>query len=73
MASLRSSSLTPFAPAVLASPVFVLAAAPLSPIRPHSDRTSRLPSLAVRALRALTASLARSFAPFGRSQARATA
>ena len=45
MGSLRSSSLTPFAPVVLTSPVFVLAAAPLSPTHPHRDRTSRLPSL----------------------------
>ena len=45
MHSLRSSSLTPFAPAVLASRVFVLPAAP-SNSAPHSDRTSPLPSLA---------------------------
>jgi len=63
--SLRSSALTPFAPAVLASRAFALATAPLSPAQPHSDRTSRLPSLVSRLRFApATDSLAR--APRGR-------
>ncbi|CDK39823.1 hypothetical protein BN903_64 [Halorubrum sp. AJ67] len=45
MRSLRSSSLTPFAPAVLASHVFALAAAPLSPTS-HSTSPSPASSLA---------------------------
>jgi len=82
MGSLRSSSLTSFAPVVLASPVFVLATAPLSPTpyRPTPPRTApRLtPPQPRRSLRApygrppLTASLAGwlAAAEGGRSQAR---
>lgn len=69
MGSLRSSSLTSFAPVVLASPVFALAAAPLSPARiataPHASPASSLPSVA-------TPSRVR-LATSGRSPARATA
>ncbi|ESS04882.1 MAG: hypothetical protein A07HR67_00231 [uncultured archaeon A07HR67] len=77
MRSLWSSSLTPFAPAVLASRAVALAAAPLNPNpAPHGNRTSHLPSLvagavgpsdslarAIRAFRALIRTRHRNYKP----------